>query len=344
MENFNELTKSNNEDLLVSNVAKRAVDLDEYELTSEGTINPFNKHNKPITPNWIQNLLKKYGNYRNIQNIDIYQKAFVHTSYTIDYIKEVCLRDNVQVKENPDGCMLLQEDSYEKIEFLGDTIIESIIGSYIFKRFKGAGEGFLSNMKKQLISRWTLGHLAEKCNFGEYMVISKTQDDKRNARKDIKKLCDVFEAFIAAIYLDFNNKPDNSFRDYLSGPGYQMAEKFLINILEDENTQLDMTTLILQNENYKSKLKQYLNRMHNTEPVYLTNEINNNDTELSNNSNSDKDTNNNFKLSNNSITVYETKISMKKKPLLIIGSFKDKDKKNSQIQAAKLALNYFNIN
>ena len=42
------------------------------------------------------------------------------------------------------------------------------------------------------------------------MVISKTQDDKRNARKDIKKLCDVFEAFIAAIYLDFNNKPDNS--------------------------------------------------------------------------------------------------------------------------------------
>ena len=338
MENFNELMKSNNEDLLISDVAKKAVDLDEYELISEGTINPFNKHNKPITPNWVQNLLKKYGNYRNIQNIDIYQKAFVHTSYTIGYIKEVCLRDNVQVKENPDGCMLLQDDSYEKIEFLGDTIIESIIGSYIFKRFKGASEGFLSNMKKQLISRWTLGHLAEKCNFGEYMVISKTQDDKRNARKDIKKLCDVFEAFIAAIYLDFNNKPDNSFRDYLSGPGYQMAEKFLINVLEDENTQLDMTTLILQNENYKSKLKQYLNRMHNTEPVYQTEELCNQSEELCNQNGDSSDNN------SNTIIIYETKISMKKKPKLILGTFKDKDKKYSQIQAAKNALNYFNIN
>ena len=73
-------------------------------------------------------------------------KAFVHTSYTIGYIKEVCLRDNVQIKENPDGCMLLQDDSYEKIEFLGDTIIESIIGSYIYKDLKGQVKD-LSNMK-----------------------------------------------------------------------------------------------------------------------------------------------------------------------------------------------------
>ena len=115
-------------------------------------------------------------------------------------------------------------------------------------------------------------------------------------RHDIKKLCDVFEAFIAAIYLDFNNKPDNNFKDYLSGPGYQMAEKFLINILEDENTQLDMTTLILQNENYKSKLKQYLNRMYNTVPVYETEEMyindNSNKTITSNTSYNSNMTNN----------------------------------------------------
>ena len=124
-----------------------------------------------------------------------------------------------------------------------------------------------------------------------------------------------------------------------------MAEKFLINVLEDENTHLDMTTLILQNENYKSKLKQYLNRMHNTEPVYHTEELCNQNDELCNQTeqlcNQTEDSSDN---NLNTIIIYETKISMKKKPQLIIGTFKDKDKKNSQIQAAKNALNYFNIN
>ena len=72
------------------------------------------------------------------------------------------MSNNVGIKENPDGCMLLADDSYEKMEFLGDTIIESIIGYYIYRRFPDGNEGFLSTMKKQLISRWVLGHLAEK--------------------------------------------------------------------------------------------------------------------------------------------------------------------------------------
>lgn len=340
MENFNEITSKNHENLLDTNVSKKVIDLEDYELISEGVINPFNKNNKPINPNIIQNLLKKYGNYQNIHNLEIYQTAFVHTSYTTSYIKDVCLRDNVSIKENPDGYMLLQDESYEKIEFLGDTIIESIIGTYVYRRFKGAGEGFLSNIKKQLISRWTLGHLAKKCNFNEYMVISKTQDDKRNARNDIKKLCDVFEAFIAAIYLDFNNKPDNYFKNYYSGAGYQIAEKFLINLIEDNDTQLDITELIMQNDNYKSKLKQYLNRMHNTDPVYNTTEINidNNfilTSEYTNLENIIKNCENNI--------IYETKITTKKNSN-ILGKAINVDKRNSQLEAAKNALLKFNIN
>ena len=47
----------------------------------------------------------------------------VHESYTIGKIKEVCSRDNVKIVKNPDGCVLLRERSYERLEFLGDAII-----------------------------------------------------------------------------------------------------------------------------------------------------------------------------------------------------------------------------
>ena len=259
-------------DKLDTDVSKKVIDLQEYELTEEGYINPFNKNNKPITTNWVQNLLKKYGIYQNINNLEYYQQAFIHTSYTTPYIKQVCLRDNVGIKENPDGCMLLADDSYEKMEFLGDTIIESIIGYYIYRRFPDGNEGFLSTMKKQLISRWVLGHLAEKCNFGEYMVISKTLDDKQNARNDIKKMCDILEAFIAAIYLDFNKEKHGFLSQFHSGPGYQVAEKFLINLLEHPDTLLDMTSFITDDGNFKTKLRNYLRRSKQTDAIYTTEE------------------------------------------------------------------------
>lgn len=249
-------------------VNKKVVDLKEYELTEEGRINPFNTGNKPITSNWVQNLLKKYDIYQNINNLELYQQSFVHTSYTIPYIKEICLRDNVGIKENPDGCMLLFQSSYERMEFLGDTIIDAIIGNYIYMRFPNSDEGFLSTMKKQLVSRWTLGHLADKCGFGEYMIISKTLDLKNDARKDIKKLCDVLEAFVAAIYLDFNAEKNGFLSTFLSGPGYQVAEKFVINLLEHPDSLVDITSLIMDDGNYKIKLRNLLRRMRQTDPIY----------------------------------------------------------------------------
>ena len=51
-----------------------------------GYINPFNKVNKLITKNLVQNILKKYGIYQNINNLDLYQDAMVHESYTINKI------------------------------------------------------------------------------------------------------------------------------------------------------------------------------------------------------------------------------------------------------------------
>ena len=237
------------------------------ELVS-GFINPFNKVNKLITKNAVQNILKKYGVYQNINNLDLYQDAMVHESYTISKIKEVCSRDNVKIVKNPDGCVLLRENSYERLEFLGDAVIENIIVSYLFRRYPDQREGFLSTMKMNLVNRITLGHLAKVIGLQDYLVIGKTLDDLQKAREEDKILCDIFEAFIAAIYLDFNSDKHGFLNSFMSGAGYQVAEMFLINLIEDENSQLDITTFILDDRNYKNKIVKLIKRLHKYNPTF----------------------------------------------------------------------------
>ena len=233
-----------------------------------GFINPFNKLNKPFTKNAIQNILKKFGIYQNIHNSDLYQDAMVHESYTIGKIKDVCSRDNVKIVKNPDGCFLLRERSYERLEFLGDAIIENIIVSYLYRRYPDQREGFLSSLKMNLVNRITLGHLAKIIGLHEYLVIGRTLDDLQNAREEDKILCDIFEAFIAAICLDFNTDKHGVLSSYISGIGYQVAELFLINLIEDETSQLDITSFILDDGNYKNKIIKLIKRINKFSPIF----------------------------------------------------------------------------
>ena len=233
-----------------------------------GYINPFNKVNKLLTKNTVQNILKKYGIFQNINNLDLYQDAMVHESYTISKIKTICSRDNVKIVKNPDGCVLLRERSYERLEFLGDAVIENIIVSYLYRRYPDQREGFLSSMKMNLVNRITLGHLAKVIGLNEYLVIGRTLDDLQNARDEDKILCDVFEAFIASIYLDFNNDKHGFLSSFISGAGYQVAELFLINLIEDESSQLDITTFILDDRNYKNKIVKLIKRLHKYNPIF----------------------------------------------------------------------------
>ena len=233
-----------------------------------GYINPFNKVNKLLTKNTVQNILKKYGIFQNINNLDLYQDAMVHESYTISKIKTICSRDNVKIVKNPDGCVLLRERSYERLEFLGDAVIENIIVSYLYRRYPDQREGFLSSMKMNLVNRITLGHLAKVIGLNDYLVIGRTLDDLQNARDEDKILCDVFEAFIASIYLDFNNDKHGFLSSFISGAGYQVAELFLINLIEDESSQLDITTFILDDRNYKNKIVKLIKRIHKYNPVF----------------------------------------------------------------------------
>ena len=224
------------------------------------TINPYNSKNVLLNKNSIQNILKKYGVFDNINNLAIYQQAFVHDSYCIQHVNRVLDRDNVKLAKLQDGIVPLQQSNYERLEYLGDAIIESIISNYLFIRFNKENEGFLSRLRVSLVNRMMLANLSRTLNLGKYMLISRTIEDKESGRIKESNLEDIFEAFIGAIFLDFNKEKK----------GYQIAEKFLINLLEDENTEVDIVEHILDDGNYKGKLVKYFKKIHKSSISFRT--------------------------------------------------------------------------
>tara|TARA_B100001093_G_scaffold389624_1_gene375851 strand:- start:761 stop:1615 length:855 start_codon:yes stop_codon:yes gene_type:complete len=227
---------------------------------NQATINPYNSKNILLNKNNIQNILKKYGVFDNINNLGIYQQAFVHDSYSISHINRVLERDNVKLVKLQDGIVPLQKSNYERLEYLGDAIIESIISNYLFIRFNTENEGFLSRLRVSLVNRMMLAHLARTLNLGKYMIISRTIEDKESGRIKESNLEDIFEAFIGALFLDFNKEKK----------GYQIAEKFLINLLEDECTEVDIVEHILDDGNYKGKLVKYFKKIHKSSISFRT--------------------------------------------------------------------------
>ena len=227
--------------------------------TKKQQLNPYNSKNRLITKNEVQNIIKKYGVFSNISNLKLYQKAFTHESYTKQHIINIMDREEIDIVSCPDGVVSLRDESYQKLEWLGDGVLELIISSYIFKRFYNEDEDASSKIRKNLVNNFTLSDISLSLGFNKYLLISKTLDDIENARKKVKYLADVFEAFIGAIFVDFTtNKSDTSLSPY------SIAEKFVINIIENEDIGLDIVDIILDDGNYKSKLVKYCKKIYKT--------------------------------------------------------------------------------
>lgn len=243
---------------------KLAIQTDSEAMEKKSTINPYNVKNRLITKNEVQNILKRFDIFNNINNLENFQRAFVHESFSMPYIHNVMARDGVVLLPCPDGVVPIQPESYERLEFLGDRVIEIVMANYVYERYPTQDEGFLSRIKVSLVNGVMLGHLSRVLGLGKYMIVSKTMEDKENARLRDNLLEDTFEAFIGAIYLDFNNDKPHSMASYYSGMGFQVAQKFLINLIEDESAEIDFTELILEDDNYKNMLVRYFARVHKT--------------------------------------------------------------------------------
>lgn len=239
-------------------------------MEKKTSIRPYNPKNRLLNKNDVQNILKRYQVFNNINDLSVFQRAFVHESYSIPYIRHVMERDEVSLDPCPDGIVPLQSESYERLEFLGDRVIELVMADYVYNRYPDQDEGFLSRIKVSLVNGIMLSHFARTIGLGKFLLCSKTQEDREQLRLRDHVLEDVFEAFIGAIFLDFNGDKPGQLAPYLSGLGFHVAQKFLINLLEDENTEVDMTELILEDGNIKDQLVRYYRRAHQTTLTFRT--------------------------------------------------------------------------
>jgi len=243
-------------------------DHDIYNQDEEMIFNPYNSLNKDITQQEIENLLKKYGINTKIFNFNLYRRSFVHKSYVKrPYLENI--ENNITIEDKPDDCLPLRTKSNERLEFLGDGVLELITKYYLYRRFPKENEGFMTEKKIALVKNESIGKLAYEMGLNKWYIMSKNAEEKKT-RTNLKKLGCLFEAFLGALFLDFNKIKiydeekwfDNLF---VTGPGFQMAQIFVERVFEEH---VNWMELLQKDDNYKNILQVKIQKIFKTTPIY----------------------------------------------------------------------------
>ena len=138
----------------------------------------------------------------------------------------------------------------ERIEFLGDAVLELTISDWLFRQFPHFQEGQLTKLRAQIVCEDSLSLLAKECSLNEYLLLGKGET-LSGGREKPAILCDVFEAFIGALYLD---KGVNEIQRFLN----------LVVIPKIKNGRYELIT------DFKTELQEYLQQ---NGPVHIRYEL-----------------------------------------------------------------------
>ena len=230
---------------------------------------PFNPNNIEITLEQVNSILKSYGLPSKVHNINLYKRAFIHKSYVKrPHLENV--ENGVIIVDKPHDCMALKSKSNERLEFLGDGVLECITKYYLYRRFPKANEGFMTEKKIALVKNEAIGRLAYEMGLNKYYIMSKNAEEKKT-RTNLKKLGCLFESFLGALFLDFNKisiHDDDKWFDnlFVTGPGFQMAQIFVEGIYERH---VNWTDLVKNDDNYKNILQVKIQKEFKKTPTYM---------------------------------------------------------------------------
>ena len=247
----------------------KITDDDITRINDELIFNPYNANNLEITLNNVQSIHKMYGVNYEIYNIELFKRAFIHRSYVKRPMIENANSD-IKIADKPYNCLSLKTKSNERLEFIGDGVLECITKYYLYRRFPKADEGFMTEKKIALVKNEHIGRLAYEMKLHKWYIISKHAEEK-NTRTNLKKLGCLFEAFLGALFLDVNKidiKDDDKWFEnvFVTGPGFQMCQIFIESIFEKH---VDWTKLISTDDNYKNQLQVIIQKEFKITPEYL---------------------------------------------------------------------------
>ena len=218
--------------------------------TDEGLVfNPYNSFNNEIKLSDVQFILEKYGIPPRIYNFLLYKRAFIHRSYTKRPEFEN-LQQNIKIVERPIDCLPLSTKSNERLEFLGDGILECVTKYILYRRFPKEQEGFMTRLRTKIENGETLSELANLLEFNKYALIANNIEQGGGRDKNINIFEDCFEAFIGALYLESS---------------FDTCKKFIISLIQEE---VDISGLLYKETNFKDLLLQYYHKMKWEDPEY----------------------------------------------------------------------------
>ena len=214
---------------------------------------PYNINNKEITEQDILNILKGRGvNIDKINHPKYFIQAFTHKSYCKKdiYPPEILEAAKKEIG-NPPDLLELYDDSYERLEYLGDRVLKLIVSFYLFKRYPKQDEGFMTRLQTKIEDKTNLALMAKEIGLGKHFIISK-QIESMNGRNLEKIHEDVFEAFLGALF---------------ESNGFEPCMFLIINLLE---TMIDYSEKLYCDNNYKDKLLRVHHVNKWTFPQYVT--------------------------------------------------------------------------
>lgn len=168
----------------------------------------------------VQYFLTKFDKFCHMHQIDVQDKqlfvqAFSHSSFANDFHLGYLAHN-------------------ERLEFLGDAILELTVSQYLFNRFPNKPEGELTKMRATVVCEPSLVILAKQLNFNHLLLLGRGEE-KTGGRERPSILADVFEAFIGALYLNSGIEAVNVFLQKIMFP---MIDKGEIFVHFDSKTQL----------------------------------------------------------------------------------------------------------
>jgi len=244
-----------------------------------------NEKNRLITSNKINDIVRKYTSNKNfeVKNLSNFIIATTHKTYIekdrtgIKEFKEFNMGinlmggDELKPKPRDVDAVKLQKIAYERLEFVGDSIIRLVLSDYLSIRYDNMQEGDLTKLRAKLENGTALAEMTRKIELNNYILISRNLE-LINARVNNEKLqCDVFEAFIAALYYDVigieYNKigKESSYTNLNRSAGYDICRELMISLIEEE---IDLGQLLLTDLNYKDMLLQHFHKMNWKDPSY----------------------------------------------------------------------------
>ncbi|UBH09527.1 ribonuclease III [Macrococcus armenti] len=163
------------------------------------------------------------------KQIELYIQAFSHSSFINDF-KLAKVEDN------------------ERLEFLGDAVLELMVSQYLFQKHPDIPEGKLTKLRAAIVCEPSLVTFAKLLNFDQLILLGKGEE-KTGGRTRPSLIADAFEAFVGALYLDQGHDMTKQFFDYFIFP--EITEELMHGLID-----------------YKTYLQEYIHKLKNLQVTY----------------------------------------------------------------------------